>query len=107
MGHSMGGRGTWDWINESPQRFAAVCPAGFSAGDTGDPTRLVKLPIWAMAGGDDGENTTGIRKMVEALRATGNPNVKHTEFPGAKHSQANATVFSSVKLVDWMLEFSR
>lgn len=107
MGHSMGGGGTWVWINESPERFAAAGPAGFSPGDTGDPTRLVKLPIWGMAGGDDGDNATGIREMVEALRAAGNPNVKHTEFPGANHSQGNAAVFSSVELVDWMLGFSR
>lgn len=107
MGHSMGGRGTWDWINESPERFAAAGPAGFSPGDTGDPARLVKLPVWGMVGGEDGDRVTGIRKMVEALRAAGNPNVKHTEFPGAKHSQGNAAVFISVELVDWMLGFSR
>ena len=107
MGHSMGGAGTWDWINESPQRFAAAAPAGFSPGDTGDPTRLVKLPIWGMVGGQDGDRVTGIRKMVETLRAAGNPNVKHTEFKGANHSRGNAAVFSSVELVDWMLGFSR
>lgn len=107
MGHSMGGTGTWAWINQSPERFAAAAPAGFSPGDTGDPTQLVKLPIWGMAGGDDGDRSTGIRKMVGALRAAGNPNVKHTEFPGANHSKGNATVFSSVELVEWMLKLSR
>lgn len=107
MGHSMGGRGTWAWINESSDRFAAAAPCGFSAGETGDAERLVNLPIWGMAGGDDGERATGIRKMVERLRAAGNKNVKHTEFPGANHAQGNAAVFSSVELVDWMLQFSR
>ena len=34
-------------------------------------------------------------------------NVKHSEFPDAKHSAANAAVFSSVELFDWMLGFSR
>jgi dienelactone hydrolase len=107
MGHSMGGSGTWDWINESPERFAAAAPAGFSPGDTADLNRLVKLPIWGMVGGQDGDRVTGIRKMVQALRAAGNANVKLTEFPGANHSQGNAAVFSSVELVDWMLGFSR
>jgi hypothetical protein len=48
----------------------------------------------------------GINKMVERLRAAGNMNVKHTEFPGANHAGGNAAVFSSVELVDWMLGFS-
>ena len=26
MGHSMGGWGTWSWINESSDRFAAAAP---------------------------------------------------------------------------------
>ncbi len=108
MGHSMGGWGTWAWINESPDCFAAAAPCGFSAGDTGDMEPLVNLPIWGMVGGDDKKDrTTGIKQMVERLRAAGNKHVKHTEFPGANHAGGNAAVFSSVELVDWMLGFSR
>ena len=106
MGHSMGGSGTWTWINESPQRFAAAAPCGFSPGDSGDAKRVVKLPIWCMVGGADGERTADIRNLATRLRTTGNANVKHTEFAGASHSQANAAVFSSVELVDWMLRIS-
>jgi pimeloyl-ACP methyl ester carboxylesterase len=29
MGYSMGGKGTWVWINESADRFAAAAPCGF------------------------------------------------------------------------------
>ncbi len=107
MGHSMGGWGTWIWINESPDRFAAAAPCGFPADETGDAKRLVKLPIWGMAGEADGERTTGVKRMVERLRAAGNVNVKHSEFPEANHGEANAAVFSSVELVDWMLGFSK
>ncbi len=106
MGHSMGGSGTWKWINESPERFAAAAPCGFSATEGGDASRLVKLPIWGMVGGKDGKNTTGIKAMVERLKAVGNPNVQYTEFPGATHGPANAAVFHSVDLVEWMLGFS-
>lgn len=106
MGYSMGGRGTWAWINESADRFAAAAPCGFNPADTGDVKKLVKLPIWAMAGGADGDRTTGVRKMVERLRAAGNVNVKHTEFEGADH-RAGLAVFSSVELVEWMLRFSK
>ncbi len=107
MGHSMGGVGTWNWINESPERFAAAAPCGCPVDETGDPARLVNLPIWGMAGGDDGPRTAGIKEMVKRLLTAGNPNVKHTEFPGASHSQGNAAVFSSIELVDWMLGFAR
>jgi predicted peptidase len=107
MGYSMGGRGTWAWINESADRFAAAAPCGFSAADTGDVEKLVKLPIWAMAGGADGDRTTGVRKMVERLRAAGNVNVKHTEIEGGDHRAGGAAVFSSVELVEWMLGFKR
>ncbi len=107
MGYSMGGKGTWVWINESADRFAAAAPCGFTiGGSSGDVKKLAKLPIWGMAGGDDGKNTTGVRKMVERLKAAGNVNVKHTEFEGADHS-AGTAVFSSVELVDWMLGFSK
>ena len=107
MGYSMGGKGTWVWINESADRFAAAAPCGFTiGGSSGDVKKLAKLPIWGMAGGDDGKNTTGVRKMVERLKAAGNVNVKHTEFEGADHS-AGTAVFSSVELVEWMLGFSK
>ena len=108
MGHSMGGNGTWDWINESPERFAAASPSGIPIGDSGDVDHLVNLPIWGMVGGaDKKDRVAGIKRMVERLKEAGNKQVKYTEFPGANHAEANAAVFSSVELVDWMLGFSR
>ena len=71
MGHSMGGWGTWAWIGQSSERFAAAAPCGFPVPETGDYQGLVKLPIWGMAGGADGERTTGIKKMVQRLTAAG------------------------------------
>ena len=108
MGHSMGGKGTWAWINESADRFAAASPNGFSASDSGDAEGLARLPIWGMVGGaDKPETIAGVKGMVERLREAGNQQVKYTEFPGASHSAANAAVFSSVELVDWMLGYSK
>jgi predicted esterase len=104
MGHSMGGTGTWNWILKSGERFAAAAPCGFSAGANPEGVeKLVDLPIWGMVGGDDGKNTAAVQAMVENLRAVGNRNVRHTAFPGAKHSQGNAAVFSSMDLVEWIL----
>jgi hypothetical protein len=66
MGYSAGGGATWRWINQSADRFAAAAPCGFTGGsEKDDAKKLAKLPIWAMAGGDDGENPAGIRKMVK------------------------------------------
>ncbi len=108
MGYSAGGGATWRWINQSPDRFAAAAPCGFTGGSAEDDAKkLAKLPIWTMAGGEDGKNPAGIRKMVERLKAAGNVNVKHTEFAGADHRAGGKAVFGTVELVDWMLGFKR
>jgi predicted peptidase len=108
VGHSMGGTGTWNWILKSADRFAAAAPCGFSTGANPEGIeKLVKLPVWGMVGGIDGNNVAAIQTMTDNLRAAGNGNVRHTAFPDANHSQGNAAVFSSVELVDWMLTFSR
>ena len=108
MGYSAGGGATWRWINQSPDRFAAAAPCGFTGGSAQDDAKkLTKLPIWAMAGGDDGKNPAGIRNMVERLQSVGNGNVKHTEFEGADHRTGGKAVFGTVELVDWMLGFER
>ena len=107
MGHSMGGRGTWDWILRSPERFAAASPSGFSSvKDDDEIKKLVNLPIWGMVGANDTKNVEPIKKMTDLLRDAGNPNVRYTAFPGANHSKGNSAVFSSVNLIDWFLTFS-
>jgi len=108
MGYSAGGGATWRWINQSPDRFAAAAPCGFTGGSAEDDAKkLVKLPIWSMAGSEDGKNPAGIRKMVARLKAAGNVNVRHTEFAGADHRAGGKAVFATAKLVDWMLGFKR
>jgi hypothetical protein len=105
MGHSMGGAGTWNWIRHSPNRFAAAAPCGFGSGASSEGIeKLIHLPVWGMVGGDDGKNVASVQAMVENLRTAGNSQVRHTAFPGAKHSQGNSAVFGSVDLVDWMLK---
>lgn len=107
MGHSMGGAGTWNWILQSADRFAAAAPCGFSSGtSTEGLEKLTRLPVWGMVGGEDGNNVAAIQTMVNNLRASGNTNVGLTAFPRANHAKGNAAVFSSVNLVDWMLTFS-
>jgi hypothetical protein len=72
-----------------------------------DGELVLGVVVWALAGGDDGKNPTGVRKMVKRLKAAGNVNVKHTEFEGADHRAGGRAVFGTVELVDWMLGFKR
>jgi predicted peptidase len=107
MGHSMGGSGTWAWILNSPERFAAAAPCGFrSVKVTDEINKLANMPIWGMVGADDIKNVAPVKNMVNRLKAAGNTNVRYTEFEGANHAQGNAKVFSSVEWINWMLTFS-
>ena len=106
MGYSAGGGATWRWINQSMDRFAAASPNGFRGGSRNDDaTKLAGLPIWAMAGGEDGRNPEGIQNMVRRLEAAENENVRLTIFEGADHSAGGVAVYNTTELVDWMLGF--
>ncbi|WP_298338626.1 dienelactone hydrolase family protein [uncultured Algibacter sp.] len=108
IGHSMGGRGSWDWIQQSPERFAAAAPCGFSGVSENDNfTKLARFPIFGMVGGEDEKNVESVKKMTTHLKAVGNKNVKFIAFPGANHSQGNKKVFSYIECIDWMLNFSK
>jgi predicted peptidase len=107
MGHSMGGSGTWRWILESPERFAAASVSGTRSFKTTDAiNKIINIPMWGMVGGEDTKNVEPVKNMVKRLKAAGNKNVNYTEFEGANHSKGNAKVFSAVDCVDWMLTFS-
>jgi len=107
MGHSMGGRGSWDWIQESPERFAASAPGGFGGVSEDDKfAKLANFPVYGMVGGEDGKNVASVKRMVTLLKAAGNKNVEYVAFPGANHPQGNKKLFSHVACVEWMLNFS-
>ncbi|WP_168796699.1 carboxylesterase family protein [Cognatitamlana onchidii] len=107
VGHSMGGRGGWEWIQQSPERFAAAGLGGFSGVSEDDNfDKLVNFPVFGMVGGEDGKNVASAEKMTSLLKAAGNKNVRYVAFPGANHSQGNKMLFSHVECVDWMLKFS-
>ena len=107
MGHSMGGSGTWAWILNSPERFAAASASGFrSFKETDDISKLINIPMWGMVGANDTKNVAPVKNMVTSLKKAGNKNVRYTAFEGANHSKGNAKVFSAVEWIDWMLTFS-
>ncbi|NQZ78323.1 MAG: alpha/beta hydrolase fold domain-containing protein, partial [Ekhidna sp.] len=107
MGYSRGGGGTYDWIRQSGDRFAAASPSGFSSyRDNHDLTKLENLPIWTAAGSDDQDRAAKVNNMVDQLRAAGNVNIEHTVYQGANHHAGGVAVYSAVELVDWMLGFT-
>lgn len=105
-GYSMGGKGAWVWLNESADRFAAAAIGGAGGGTAiDDVTKLANLPLWLIVGSEDEGPDSGIRRMVDQLLMAGNEHVEHRVVEGAGHREAGDVYFSSVDMVEWMLEF--
>lgn len=112
-GLSMGGYGTWAWINAHPERFAAavpICGGGdpvaiwLAGGDR--RTVLSRLPIWAFHGGKDTVVPPGeSERMIDAYKRIGNA-PKLTLFPDAGHDSWSAA-YADPALFDWLLRQRR
>ncbi len=113
-GFSMGGRGTFDFINTYPDLFAAALPMGMSF--SGSMDRAKNIPIWANIGELDG-NSGSLSNSVAALRAlNGDPrgsdnrvtgvNPRLTVFTGVDHGVQWAAA-STQDLVGWAMEHVR
>ena len=127
-GFSMGGFGTWQTAITYPNRFAALVPiaAGIepvgeisdedrallspqvsAAAAAPDPYRafaeaLSKTSVWVFHGGkDEAVPVEGARKIVEAMKATGNQNVRYTEFENVHHDSVD-DAFSEPELFEWL-----
>lgn len=113
-GISMGGFGTWNLGLTYPERFAAIAPFA-GGGDFITPYMaegkragaLKSLPIWAFHGGQDPvvplEET---RHMVAIMKSLGDPEVKLTIVPGAKHD-CWTEIYARPDLYQWFLRHSR
>jgi len=113
-GLSMGGYGTWSLGLKNPDRFAAIAPI-CGGGNTLDvllpqgnkQVALKKLPIWVFHGGKDPVvKLEESERMVSALKAAGNQNVKLTIYPDAGHDSWTEA-YNNQELYNWMLEHSR
>ncbi len=86
-GLSMGGKGTWLTLENSPQTYAAVVP--ISAVDVRPdqaPQLLQNLPHLHLAcGSEDGGFTAGSHRMFDALKPTLGDRVELTVFPKEGH----------------------
>jgi len=102
VGYSMGGKGTWEWAMNSPERFAAIIPKAFIP-DLSGLDAMVELPIWAMVGTRDTKpRVTGIQEMERSLKRRGSKVVKTTFFDGANHGSAQGKIKKLEGVYDWL-----
>jgi dienelactone hydrolase len=102
-GFSLAGRGTWNYVRNFPERFAAACPlAGY---DAGPQTEIEAMPIrhvptWIFCGSDD-EGVNGSRNSFRALKAARARDVRYHEFAGHGHV-IDDFAWLTDGFVDWM-----
>ena len=89
MGHSMGGHGTYIFIQLDPDYFAAAAPSAGSGlrrtEDFIDPTKIKDLPIWAFHGDKDGVcPIEKDQKVFDEMKRLGG-NMKLTIWKGDNH----------------------
>jgi predicted peptidase len=129
-GFSMGGFGAWQAAVTYPNKFAAVVPVAGGILPLGQPSEEDKAqlspavrtaieqpdiykayaaaigntPVWVFHGEkDEAVPVEGARKMVETLKAAGNPNVKYTEFENVGHGSV-IKAFTEPGLYAWLAE---
>ena len=99
-GLSMGGMGTWDYIGQYPNMYAAAIPMSGS-GTVSLATRMIQTPIWNFHAANDGTvNVSGSRTMIDAVRrAGGNP--IYTEYAIGGHV-IWTPAYNTPILMDWV-----
>jgi acetyl esterase/lipase len=99
-GLSMGGYGTWDYIGQYPNMFAAAIPMS-GGGTTELAPRMTQIAIWNFHSASDGTvPVSESRTMVEAVRrAGGNP--IYTEYVVGGHG-IWTTAYNTPILMDWV-----
>ena len=102
VGYSMGGFGTWRFLQEESRLFAAGVPI---AGHSGGGGKLRSMPIWAFHGAKDTVvSVSGARTAAEALKRS--KFFKYTEWPEEGHGIAGK-VMSDPKVHEWLFAQER
>ena len=90
LGHSMGGHGTYIFIQLDPKYFAAAAPSAGSGlkrtEEFIDPTKITKIPIWAFHGDKDGVCPISKDQQVFAAIKKLGGNMKFTTWAGDNHA---------------------
>lgn len=102
-GISMGGYGSWDLAERTPQRFAAVVPV-CGGGDPAHADKLAGVPVWAWHGDADKAVPVGrSREMISAIeKAGGHP--KYTELKSVGHNSWVQAYHDPGNVLPWMFE---
>ena len=100
-GISMGGFGTWDYLQREPDLFAAGIPI-CGGGDTAEAAKLKNIPIWTFHGDQDTSvKTQRSRDMSEAIKKSGGTLVQYTEYPGVGHNSWTCS-YANDEVLDWL-----
>ncbi len=96
LGHSMGGHGTYIFIQLDPDYFAAAAPsAGSGLRRTEkfiDPAKIKDLPVWAFHGDKDGVcPIEKDQKVFDEMKELGG-NMKFTIWAGDRHAVSGKMV---------------
>jgi predicted peptidase len=110
-GLSLGGDGTWRFAAEHPDLFAAAMPIANSGQSVSfilkRASALKSLPLWVFHGADDkGWPPSVDRKLVAAIQAAGNTNIRYTEYPGVDHNSWDIT-YNDPQVIAWLLAQKR
>lgn len=105
-GLSMGGFGTWAWAESQPHRFAAIAPMS-GGGDTWRAHSLKDMPIWDFHGeADPVVPIAASEAIVDAVKKTGNNEVKFTRYPNVGHD-CWSLAYNDPELYEWFLKHHR
>ena len=85
LGPSMGGSGTWNFLQARPGFFAAGIPV-CAGRPPEDVTGLTQSPVWSFHGADDPTaSVENSRSMFDKIQAAGG-SIKYTELRGVRHN---------------------
>jgi dienelactone hydrolase len=112
LGFSMGGAGTWNYIQERPGFFAAANPQAIGGGIV-NAEAVKNVPIWTTIGVDDNpDRIEQLTANVARIRAAnGDPrgaatsttgvNPRFTIFPATNHGGAQTKTQQMPGFLDW------
>jgi predicted peptidase len=84
LGHSMGGAGTYTFIQSDPDYFAAAAPSAGRGGEV-DASVIKDIPVWIFYG--DRDRIEGARTLFAKMQEIGG-NMKFTTWVGDGHGVA-------------------
>ncbi len=107
-GFSRGGQGTWNYIRNFPNKFAAAVPlSGFSFGpqNAQEAASIKHIPIWIF-NGDGDRGVKGSRISFKALKKSGAVDVRYHEYKKQGHVIDDFAYFTD-GFFDWMFSQKR